>query len=212
LTGLFVDTSKTYVEPPGSDQQGCPSGGGCVESFDTRISATPFYHNGFVYAAHVTGITNASAQFVPGLQWFRWRVTLDNSTGAIVSATEMEDAYLNASNNFTSLTFPVISATLDGDIMLGYDYMGDANHPSINFTSKRSTDPDNVMTGGLGIIAWASAVDTIDFRWGDYEAMSYNAPYQDFVWFASQYARTSDGDWATKIMRLKINFPRAADG
>ncbi|MGH2517918.1 MAG: hypothetical protein ACRDHP_19910, partial [Ktedonobacterales bacterium] len=206
FTGAFVDTSKTYVEPPGADQPSCTGGAGCVESLDTRVSATPVYHAGAIWAAHVTGITNASSQFVPGIQWWQFSATLAPGYPThITSATEVQDAYLNASNNYTALTFPVIMPDLDNDIIMGYDYMGDTVFPSINFTDRRVTDPLNSMTGGLGIIAVSGTVSTSNSRWGDFEAMSYPATYQDTIWFSSQYANpATSGDWITSIMRLHL--------
>src|SRR5579859_1007216 len=73
--GAFVDT-KTYLEPPGADQPSCTGGAGCVESLDNRVSATPIYHAGHIFAAHVTGITNGAKQFVPGIQWWDFAPTL----------------------------------------------------------------------------------------------------------------------------------------
>lgn len=214
LSGAFVDTN-TYVEPPASDEPtqvtpggtiGCTGGAGCIDAGDNRVSATTVYHAGALWAAHVTGITNASSQFVPGIQWWQFAPTLAPGYPThITGVARVQDAYLNASNNFTSLSYPVIMPDLDNDIIMGYDYMGDTIFPSINFTDRRVTDPTNQMTGGLGIIAISGANSFGGSRWGDYEAMSYPATYQDTIWFSSQFANSSN-DWATSIMRLHLQL------
>ncbi|HEU5329252.1 MAG TPA: hypothetical protein VFU78_14235 [Thermomicrobiales bacterium] len=205
LNGQFVDT-QNYTEPPAASQPACL---GCIDGGDLRFGGTPFYHAGSLYVAHATGWTNGAAQHVVAIQWFRFRVT-QNTSGAITGATDAEDNYLAAGGNtHLSLTYPVMAADLDGDIIMGYDYMGSANFPSINVTSKRVSDPDGTWSGGLGHVVVAGTVNTGDSRWGDYEAMSYNAPYQDNIWFASEYPNPTTGDWNTKVMRLRIATPRA---
>jgi len=207
FSGAFVDTN-IYISPPGADQPSCTGGTGCVESLDNRVSATPVYHAGHIFAAHSTGFVSSASQFVPAIQW--WDFTAQLHTGyptTIASAGVAQDAYLAASGNFTALTFPVMYPDIDNDIIMGYDYMGDTIFPSINMTSRRVTDTPSVMTGGLGIIAVSGTVSTADSRWGDYEAMSYTAPYQDFIWFSSEYANpAAGGDWITSIMRLQLTM------
>lgn len=209
INGVFVDTN-IYVEPPAAHQPSCPSSGGsgCVDGGDNRIGATPVYHAGHIFAAHVTGFINASSQLVPAIQW--WDFTPSLATGYpthLTGATEAQDNYLAASSGFTALTYPVIYPDIDNDFILGYDYMGDSIFPSINYTSRRVTDTPNVMTGGLGIIAVGGTMSTPNTRWGDFEAMSYTAPYQDFIWFASQYPNPAiGGQWGTYIMRLQLTM------
>ncbi|WIG59293.1 MAG: hypothetical protein OJF49_002040 [Ktedonobacterales bacterium] len=205
--GAVIATAHNYLEPPGADQPSCTGGAGCVESLDLRVSATPVYHAGHIFAAHVTGITNGASQFVPGVQWWDLVPTLSAGYPAVLTGLSLaQDGLLNASSNFTALTFPVMMPTIDNDVILGYDYMGDVNFPSINFTDRRQGDPPSTMNG-LGIIAVASTVSTNNGRWGDYEAMSYTASYQDTIWFSSQYANAAaGGDWITSIMRLSCGL------
>jgi hypothetical protein len=45
LTGTFVDTTDKYIIAPLADEPGCSQ---CIETLDTRISATPVYHDGLI--------------------------------------------------------------------------------------------------------------------------------------------------------------------
>ncbi|WIG59292.1 MAG: hypothetical protein OJF49_002039 [Ktedonobacterales bacterium] len=208
FSGVWIPTAHNYIAPPGADQPSCTAGGGCVDGGDLRVSATAVYHAGHVFAAHVTGITNGASQFVPGIQWWDIVPTLNPGYPTTMTGASLaQDGLLNANSNYTALTYPAMMVTADNDIIMGYDYMGDTIYPSINFTSRRQSDPASVMTGGLGIIAVSGTVSTSNTRWGDYEAMSYTAPYQDFIWFSAQYANPSaGGDWITSVMRLRLNI------
>lgn len=210
LTSRFVDTTLGYLEPPGADQPSCPNGAGCIDTGDLRFSGTPFYSHGSLYAANTNGCLNAFHQLAACIHWYRFKITLD-STGGLTNLVVAEDNVIFANANtttFPSLMYPVLAADLDGDILMGYDYTGDSIYPSINVTSKNVTDPDGIWSGGPGFTTVAGTVNTTNTAWGAYTAMSYNAPYQDFIWLASEYPNPTTGDWNTKVMRLKIAFPR----
>jgi hypothetical protein len=167
------------------------------------VSGTPVFHAGHIFAAHATGLINGAGQFVAGIEWWDYAVTTANGYPTrITSVAAAQDGLLNASTGFLSLTYPVLMVDSENDVILGYDYMGDTVFPSINVTSRRVTSAPSTLSG-LGFIAVGGTASTTNTRWGDFEAMSYPATYQDFVWFASQYSNAT-GDWSTKVMRLKL--------
>lgn len=218
LSFAFTGTTHSYVYPPAADQPGCTGGAGCIDTGDLRVSSTPVYHAGHIFAAHSIGVTNGSGQFVSGIQWWDFQVSLNNGyPTTIAGASLAQDGLLNAGSNYTSLSYPVVMPDLDNDLIMGYDYMGDTIYPSINVTNRRVTSAPSTLPGGLGIVQVAGTTNLTAFgttactnanicRYGDYEAMSYSAPYQDFIWFASQYPNPTNGDWNTKVMRLKMNL------
>jgi hypothetical protein len=64
LLEVVVPTA-TYALAPNADQPGCTQ---CIETLDTRISATPVYHEGLLSFALETAAQNKS-QVVPAIYW-----------------------------------------------------------------------------------------------------------------------------------------------
>lgn len=200
FAGVFVDTNS-YVEPQASDQPGCTQ---CVESLDNRVSATPVYHAGSLFAAHETNINNGS-QTVPGAQWWEFRPTLSVGYPAhITGATVNQDAYLAGSGDI-SVSFPALTVDTEDDLIMVYDYMSSTINPGINYTGRRVTDPINTFPRGLGRVVKAGLAPTSDSRWGDYEAGSFDGFQNDNLWIAAQYSG-ANGDWSTFIVRLRYGL------
>ncbi len=209
LSGLIIGTLHSYSIPPNADQPSCTGGSDCLFDGFTGITGTPTYHAGHIYAAHETGVTNGASQLVSGIQWFDLQPELTTGWPAEINGlTEDQDGLLNAKNNFLSLINPVIMPDLDNDLILGYDYTGDTQFPSINYTSRRATDQPGVLPGGLGIVEQAGTASTTDTAgWGLYSSMSYPATYQDFIWFTSAYASSATTpDWSTELIKLRFNL------
>lgn len=206
MTGEFVSTAHTYLQPPGADQPRCTGGHDCLVSDGPGIDSTPVYHAGHIFAVQETGVTNSSSQFVTGIQWFDLVPTLaPGFPTSITGLTEGQDGLLSGSNNFLSTIEPVIMPDLDNDLIIGYVYTGDTVFPSINFTFRRVSDPPSTLPGGLGIVEVAGTASSMDLAWGSYSSMSYPAPYQDFIWLAGEYSPTGN-DWATELIKLRFNL------
>jgi hypothetical protein len=210
LAGLLVSTAHSYVDPPPADQpqNGCTGGNGCLFTYYTGITGTPTYHAGHIFAAHETGVTNASSQFVPGIQWLDIVPTLTSGwPTSIDGVTEDQDGLLNGKNNWLACVNPVIMPDQDNDLILGFGYVGDTQFPSLNFTFRRVTDTPGTLPGGLGIIATAGTAVTNQGSLGMWSAMSYPAPYQDFIWLTGEYVTSTSGAiWNTELVKLRFNL------
>ena len=171
------------------------------------VSATPTYHAGHIYAAHVTDVVNGASQQVPGIQWIDIVPSL--STGypaSITGASVYQNGALNGSRTTSvATTFPVIMPDLDNDLILGYDYMGNSS-PASTITSRRVSDRVEYHAGGLGIVESRTARPARPIPVGvTYEAMSYPATYQDFIWFGAQYSGGAS-DWQTELIKFRFNL------
>lgn len=198
--GVFVDTN-IYVEPPNSDQPGCTA---CVENIDTRVSGTPVYHAGSIFAGHDTAVFNG-AQVVGGIQTWEFRPTLSVGYPAVITgASENQDFYLAAGGD-TDVSFPAYAVDTENDLIMVYEYMGSTINPGVNYTGRRVTDPLNEFPRGLGRILKAGLAPTGDSRWGDYEAAGFDGFQNDNMWLAGEYSGANT-DWATFIARVHFGL------
>jgi hypothetical protein len=193
LTGTFVSTA-TYIVPPLADEPGCA---GCIETSDTRISATPVYHDGLITFALETGIRNSS-QVVPGILWGQVAAKLTD-TPAIAASTLFQSGYYFYSGDGAA-SFPALMPDDEGNLFMVFDFMNSSTNPESVYVSRRVTFTAGRMHDG-GAVLFGGAAPTLDSRWGDYEATSYDGRSPNDVWIAAQHS-DSNGDWATGISRL----------
>ncbi len=190
LSFTFVDTAH-YILPPSSDEPGCTQ---CVDSLDTRVSGTPPYHNGDLSFALETGVNNGS-QIVPAILWGQV-VPAINDDGTLAGATLFQQGYYAYAGD-TSASFGALMPDADGDLFMVFELMSSSIKPEVVYTARRVALSLGIFHDG-GIVLRAGNARTTNFRWGDYEATSYDGFSSNKVWFAGEYS-PSNGDWSTFI-------------
>ncbi|MBA2288636.1 MAG: hypothetical protein H0W02_24435 [Ktedonobacteraceae bacterium] len=197
LTGVVIGTNG-YSLPPNADEPGC---GGCIETLDTRISGTPVYHDGLISFALETAVNNGS-QIVPGIYWGQVAPVLDGTGHLTGGSVYQSGYYYYGSDNAAS--FGALMPDGDGNLFMIFEFMGGSFNPGVAYTARRVTFTPGLFHDG-GIYLRAGDAPTFNSRWGDYEATSYDNPYNDDVWFSGQYS-TSRGDWSTYIGKDKFTL------
>jgi hypothetical protein len=180
----------TYALAPNADQPGCSQ---CVETLDTRISATPVYHDGLVTFALETAAQNKS-QVVPAIFWAQ--ILPQFVKGHLQSASIYQGGIVGFEGD-QAASFGALMADYNGSLLMVYDTMSSAINPSILYTGRHVTDPLNTFDGP-GHYLQMGVAPTKDTRWGEYSATSYDGPDFDHIWFVSQYSNKK-GDWTTRI-------------
>ena len=206
LSHVVVGT-KNYSQPPQADNY--PSCTNCLETIDNRISATPVYMHGNIYAAHDTAVNNDTA-INANVHWLIVHPVLDQTAVAgctvcskITGKTKLvEDEYLT----FTGTTddwFAAIQPDREGNLFMGFEYGSTSGHvsPSSRYVARRATAPAGADWGDLGAFLKQAANATTNSRWGDYEAVAFEGWDANTLLFATEYAGVG-GDWATHIDRV----------
>jgi hypothetical protein len=213
----FAAATPTYALPPNATTPGCSA---CLDTNDTRISATPHYRAGSIYLAFETGAScSGCASAVPAVDWMQVTPQLDDGNagcGAVPNlCTDLTGAKVvnqgiygfPSSANF----FGALVTDEEGNLLLVEDYSSATTYPSILLADRRVTQDSNPSCpncGGLhdsGSLLQAGLGGTSDTRWGDYSAWSWDGFNTDRVWVAAQYAPGST-DWATTIARVNFNL------
>ncbi len=189
-SGVIIST-KSYILPPQADEPGCA---GCVDTNDTRISGTPVYQQGLISFSLNTGLNNGT-QVVPAAFWGQVKPTV--SGGTITGGSIFQSGIIHYSGD-RSAFFGALMATSSGNLLMVFDTMSSSIYPSIMYATRLTTDTLGKFESALYLKKGSAA--TLDTRWGDYEATSYDGSSNN-TWFSAQY---SNGDWATYIG--KVNF------
>lgn len=189
-SGVVIST-KSYILPPQATEPGCS---GCVDTNDTRISGTPIYQQGLISFSLNTGVNNGT-QVVPAAFWGQVKPTI--SGGTITGGSIFQSGNIHFSGNRAAF-FGALMATSSGNLLIVFDTMSGSINPSIMYATRLTTDTKGKFEKALYLKKGSAA--TVDQRWGDFEATSYDGSSNN-TWFAAQY---SNGDWATYIG--KVNF------
>jgi len=189
VTSMVVSTTP-YIYPPQADEPGCR---GCIATNDTRISGTPVYQQGLISFAVNTGLNNGT-QVVPAIFWGQVQPTI--SGGTIAGATVFQSGHLHFSGDRAAF-FGALMATSSGNLLMVFDTSSSAINPSIMYATRRTTDTQGKFESAIYLKQ--ATTHTLDQRWGDYEAASYDGSSTNNTWFSSQY---SNGDWATYIGKV----------
>jgi hypothetical protein len=189
-SGIVVST-KSYILPPQATEPGCS---GCIDTNDTRISGTPVYQQGLISFSLNTGVNNGT-QVVPAAFWGQVKPTI--SGGTITGGSIFQSGNIHFSGNRAAF-FGALMATSSGNLLMVFDTMSSSINPSIMYATRLTTDTKGKFEKALYLKKGSAA--TVDQRWGDYEATSYDGSSNN-TWFSAQY---SNGDWATYIG--KVNF------
>jgi len=190
LNAVFVPTTS-YAMPPNADQPTCIQ---CIETIDMRITATPVYHDGLITFAIDTSVANNSNVDVPGIFWGEVEPQIVNQF--LIGGSVYQSGYF-AFRGDQAASFGALMPDNNGNLIMVYDTMSSTLNPSIAYASRRATYSLGQFHDAGRFLKVGDA-PTLDTRWGDYEATSYDGPSFDHIWFASQYSGVNQ-DWFTQI-------------
>lgn len=195
ISSVIVST-RTYTMPPQADEPGCAA---CIETLDTRISATPIFRDGLINFALETGVGNGT-QTVPGVLWGQILPTV-NDAGAITTAAKIQTGIL-AFHGDVAASFGALMPDADGNLFMVFELMSSTINPKVEYVSRRTSNLAGFFHDTGNTLRVGDAPYTIDTsnskRWGDYEAASYDGFNNDKVWVAGEFA-AANGDWSTWI-------------
>ncbi len=190
LTGVHI-TMAPYSLAPAADQPGCTA---CVQTSDTRISATPVYtaaRGGVISFALETAANNGTSS-VPGVLWVE--VQPAQSGGSVTGATMLQSGVIAGAGDEAN-AYGATMASPDGSLWVVDDRMSASVAPSIVYRVQRPSDPLGSLEKGLTLHGGSP---TASSAWGRYAATSLDDA--GYVWFGSEFARPT-GDWSTFLGR-----------
>lgn len=200
VTGVVIPSAGYALAPFADNPGACVR---CIDTLDTRISATPVYRAGSIWAALETRVSNGT-QIVPAIVWVKIRPALNEpSTGfAILGNTNVdEQGYFFFGGNGAAY-FGALMPDAEGNVVMVFNFSGLGFVPEAAYVSKRAVNQiGSFQDRGLCLGGCRTAPPTFDGRWGDYSATAYAAP---FAWIATQ-TTAANGDWATQIGRLRFS-------
>jgi hypothetical protein len=176
LTGIMVPSPR-YTLAPLANQPGCTRCFARKSQPDTRISATPIYHQGLLSFALNTAINNQK-DIVPGILWGQIAPIL-NDNGTIASATMYQSGYFHFANDVAAL-FPSLAVDNAGDLFLFYDYTGSKLKPGTALAMRSVAYKRGRIHDG-GIALRSGDAPTTDTNWGGYTATGYTGPDTDTI-------------------------------
>jgi hypothetical protein len=205
MTGATI-TSDSYTLPPMADNP--PACSACLQTLDTRISATPVYQHGQIYAGLDTAVNNGSGKNVPGILWFDLSAYLNPGPSACPECTTINGSTSVLQQGYfffggaADAYFPTLIPDDEGNLMMSFEFSSSADgiDPSQAYTGRRVTLPPGSMSDA-GIFAVKSTKASSQFRQGAYGASSWTGPGDDATWSTGEYSCPSTGDWCTYIWR-----------
>jgi hypothetical protein len=209
LSAVVIPT-KAYSQPPMADN--FPSCTNCLETIDNRISATPVYMGGNVYASHDTAVNNGTATNA-NVHWMIIEPVLDQTSVAgctlcstIKPATHVIDNQYLTYPGTTDDWFGAIQPDREGNLFMAYEYGSTSGHtsPSGLYIARRATAATGASWGDGGVFLKVGANATTNTRWGDYEAVGFEGWQNNGIILATEYPGAG-GDWATHIDRVNYN-------
>jgi hypothetical protein len=207
LSGVVLSGTLPYSQPPLADNP--PDCTDCLETIDNRISATPVYMHGMVYATHDTALNNGAATNA-NVHWMVIKPVLSQPASGctlcttITGATSLvHDEYLTYGGQ-SDTWFGAIQPDREGNIFLEFEFASTTfgYSPGGSYIARRATATGWPDTGACLSCVFGTA--TTNFRWGDYEAMSFDGWDTNNIWIATEYSDpTSGGDWGTHMDKVK---------
>lgn len=198
--GYARDTQPYYYAPP-ADQTTCTQ---CLDSSDLRISATPVYSNGNIYAGWETGHNNGT-QIVPAIEWAQVSVGL--SGGALTDVNAVGGNYFEIRGGDDAVMYPALMINDAGALYMVFDHSSSTTNPEVRLTVRKSGGqlvPDGILIkAGEGPYRPTRCGHDIPVcRWGDYSATSFDGFATNNVRFAGEYANAVSSfsrNWGTWI-------------
>lgn len=202
LSGTVISSTNSYILPPGATQQGSSS---TVDTGDNRISGTPTYRNGqitFSLNTSVAASGGVNVSNVSGLMWGQVAPSLD--ANGVLTGASLTQQGLFFYNGDSSTYYGTLMPNAAGGLLMVFEFSSDTfspGAPGIAYVTRTPSTPAGSFDDG-GLFLRAGDAATVDNRWGDFEAATYDGtPSQggtDTVWFAGEYS-ASNQDWSTFI-------------
>ncbi len=202
LSAIIISSTNSYILPPGATQQGSSFQ---VDTGDNRISGTPTYHNGqisFSLNTSVAASGGVNVSNVSGLLWGQVAPTL-NASGVLTGASLTQQGLFFYSGD-SSTYYGTLMPNAAGGLLMVYEFSSDTfspGAPGIAYVTRSPSTPAGSFSDGGSFLRQGDAA-TVDPRWGDFEAASYNGNQSqggtDTIWFAGEYS-PSNQDWSTFI-------------
>lgn len=176
-----------HLDPPDAPSLGS---GINIDTGDARISHTPFYRDGAIYAAHT--INNAGRAAV------RWYV-IDEGSLTVTDSGTIDDPNLY-------FYYGHMAVNVCGDLVLGFSGSDANQFVGAYFTGRRFSDPAGQTAPPFQYEAGLNSYTLTDGfgrnRWGDYSAVSVDPSDEQTFWNIQEYARTPANRWGTRIAVL----------
>ena len=203
LSQIVLSGLDAYAQPPLADDY--PDCTDCLETIDNRISATPVYMHGKVYATHDSAVDNGD-DVNANVQWMIVQPVLDQPTSGctlctkITADTTLEDSGFITYPGSTDTWFGAIQPDREGNPFIAFEYGSTtaAIPPSSAYIARRVT---GTSFGTQSLLKLATN-GTDNFRWGDYEAVTFDGWDSNNIWFATEYSDTTR-DWGTHLDKVK---------
>jgi hypothetical protein len=191
--GITALGTPTYVNPPLADQPSCSA---CIDTDDPRISGTPVYRDGSIWAGLNEGVNNGTT-VVSGILWAQVFPTLD-------STNHLSGAFILQTNNLffgsdASVYYGGLAADDNNNMVMVWDYSSSVANPSTYAMSHKVGDPLGLQNCCFTLKAGATS--TTNFRWGDFNGATSNEDPPDNLWVEGEYS-TASGDWGTELGRV----------
>jgi hypothetical protein len=203
--GVTLSTT-TYFLPPDADAPGCT---GCVSTNDVRISGTPVYRAGSIFASLNTKVANGT-QNVSGIKWFEIAPRLNDNgdgvtcTGAFINkcawitSASLKQQGLHYYGGSGSAWFGTLHPDSENNIIMTFNYSDSATLPETAWVGRRVTQsPSAFHDTGFFLVAGSGSVTT-GIRWGDYTATAADPSNASKIWFSGMY-NNSTNNWRTRI-------------
>jgi hypothetical protein len=218
VSGTYLANIRNYFLPGGATQP--PNCRACVATGDTRISATPIYAHGEVYAAISTGLFNPhDDSFDNAILWTQFHVTTSEQDPSctfagdicpkITAASQEMGWYFYFNGGDISAYYPALMTDGEGNLCMVYAQSSSTVYRSAYYTCRRDSfqsglfrDPGRPLQAGT--VSLSSSI------WGSYFAASYDGqgPGLDHPIFCGQYAGVFAGknDWGTWCARVSFQL------
>jgi hypothetical protein len=202
LSQLVLDGLDPYAQPPLADD--FPDCVDCLETIDNRISATPVYMHGMVYATHDSALDNGDDTNA-NVQWMIVKPEIDQPTSGCTLCTTLTGGTTLADSGFitypgsTDTWFGAIQPDREGNPFIAFE-IGSSSFslsPSSAYVARRVTATS--FDGGALLTLASNGTD--NFRWGDYEAVTLDGWDTNNIWFATQYSDVTR-DWGTHLDKV----------
>jgi hypothetical protein len=203
LSQIVLSGLDPYAQPPLADDY--PDCTDCLETIDNRISATPVYMHGKVYATHDSAVDNGD-DVNANVQWMIVKPVLDQPTSGctlcttISADTTLDDSGFITYPGSTDTWFGAIQPDREGNPFIGFEYGSTTGSvsPSSAFVARRVT----ATSFDDGQFLRVATNGTDNSRWGDYEAVTFDGWDSNNIWFATEYSDTTR-DWGTHLDKVK---------
>jgi hypothetical protein len=193
FAGVVVPTAHTYYYPPQADQPGSAQS---IETIDTRISGSMYYHAGHLFGSFETGVSGVTGAHPI---WFDYHPILNTSQNITGGEERQEDCFFCGGQGANgSAYFATLIPDAEDNLTMTYTYSDDNAYPEMTVTGRRVTYGDSLMNGAGHVIVGGSGLYT-QGRWGDYSAVAPDnaKPAGVLMWTAGDY--DASGNWGTAI-------------